>query len=70
MYQSIENKIVFAICGDLDPRAECATATGAELAADRLNRATRENNARHYTAAARLIAAAEEVDGFRWIDEE
>lgn len=68
MYKPNGATIEFHAGGDADPRATCSTSEGAATAADRLNRATKYNDSRHYTQAARLIACAEDVDGFRWLD--
>jgi hypothetical protein len=70
MYQSRGSRIVFVSGNeDMGVRAECTTTADADRASEMLNRAGYLNDVkRKYTAAARLIAAAETVPGFRWID--
>jgi hypothetical protein len=64
MTYTAQGKVV--MLGD-DPRAVCEDA---QRAADMLNRARYLNDEkRKYTAAARLIAKVECLDGFRWIEE-
>ena len=72
MYQSQGNAVYFVH----DPRdsrlsAKCQTPADATHAAKLLNRARTLNDVkRQYTAAARLIADAENLPGFVWIEPE
>ena len=71
MYIAIGNSIIFAhrASGEQTIRAQTATHADATRASELLNRAGYLNDhKRRYTAAARTIAQAESVAGFRWID--
>ncbi len=70
MYLAIDNQVYYLHrCGDRDERAICNSAADAKEAAALLNHAGHLNNVRRqYTAAARTIAKAESIAGFRWND--
>ena len=52
-----------------EPMAQVTEAI-AEQATKMLNRAASLNDARHYTASARMYRRAEELDGFTWLNSE
>lgn len=69
MYSSNGTSVNFThhSSGEVTEAATCATPEAATRAADLLQRARRANDfKRQYTKAARLIAEAETVDGFKW----
>ena len=70
MYQS-RGSLVVAVFNNVEDhvRAKCHNVTDADRAAEMLNKAGYLNDVkRKYTAAARLIAQVETIDGFSWID--
>jgi hypothetical protein len=70
MYITLGNKVLFDHrTNEIDIRAKCATDEDARKAVDMLNKAGYLNDVkRKYTAAARLIAEVENIDGFSWVD--
>jgi hypothetical protein len=66
-YTAKGNTVILAwFNGEAEPRAKC---DDAEKAARLLNKAMHLNDTkRKYTAAARTIAQAESLPGFRWMD--
>ena len=66
-YKAYGNRVCFDEYFDL--RATCRNGTDAIKAADLLNKARNLNDAqRKYTAAARMIAKAESIEGFAWVE--
>ena len=69
MYQASRHDVFFVSNDDRRLAATTATSDAADRAATLLNRARVLNDQkRKYTAAARLIAEAETLDGFAWVE--
>ena len=65
MYKVKGAKVVYeSRDGEQYTAAEC---TEAAAAVTLLNRSAQANDKGHYTASARLMAKAEQLEGFRWL---
>ena len=67
MYNAIGTTITYkSASGEIDVVATC---NKAEKAVELLNESRFQNDRKHaYTAAARLMAKAEQLDGFKWVN--
>ena len=69
MYISHKHEVWFDHrTNERDVRAVCKTPADAQYAVAMLNKAITLNDKRKYTAAARLIAEVEAMNGFKWIE--
>ena len=65
MYKAEGTQVIYeSRDGEQYTAAECAEATAAVTL---LNRSAQANDKGHYTASARLMAKAEQLEGFRWL---